>query len=102
MRFRRAPAPPEWFLALAPLPLAGLLLYLVSARYFVAMIPVLSIVGGIGLARIGRQDNFPIIHRLSGRSVVLLVVVLLSFWFHGLSAHDGRTRALWRKPLGSG
>lgn len=79
MRFRRAPAPPEWFLALAPLPLAGLLLYLVSARYFVAMIPVLSIVGGIGLARIGRQDNFPIIHRLSGRSVVLLVVVLLSF-----------------------
>ncbi|HWT83808.1 MAG TPA: glycosyltransferase family 39 protein, partial [Candidatus Methylomirabilis sp.] len=57
MRYRFLSARPEWLLAVFPLPLAGLLLYLVGARYFVSLLPVLSIIAGIGLARLGRQES---------------------------------------------
>src|SRR5207249_12151345 len=50
-------APPEWFLAIAPLPLLGLLLFVLDARYGTPLVPVLSIIAAIGLRRLGQPDD---------------------------------------------
>jgi len=79
LRFRSGQAPMEWFLAAAPLPFVGLLLFLVEARYFVAIMPVLCIIAGIGVARAGYCWDMLPSRRLSKTGMLLLVVAMLSF-----------------------
>jgi hypothetical protein len=110
LRFRRPPAPPEWFLVAAMLPLAGLLLYPVGARYFVSLIPVLSIVAAIGLARLGRPEGPRTTHRLSAAGLLLFVIVLISFvpwivrpWFRQDPSAVEKAAGLWlRHTAGPG
>jgi 4-amino-4-deoxy-L-arabinose transferase-like glycosyltransferase len=108
LHFRRPPSRPEWLLVVVPLPLSGFLLYLVGARYFVALIPVLSIIAGIGLSRIGRQEGLRISRRLSMPSCLLLIVVLVSFvpwiirpWFRQDPYAIEKAAGLWlRRTVG--
>jgi 4-amino-4-deoxy-L-arabinose transferase-like glycosyltransferase len=110
LRFRRLPSRPEWLLVVVPLPLSGVLLYLVGARYFVALLPVLSIIAGIGLSRIGRREEPGNFRRLSMPSCVLLIVVLLSFvpwiirpWFRQDPYAIEKAAGLWlRRTVGPG
>ncbi len=110
LRFRRAPASPEWFLAAAPLPFAGLLLFIVGARYFVPLLPPLSIIAAIGLARVGRRQEAPAAGRPSTAGIVLLAVVLLSFvpwiirpWFRQDLGAAEKAAGLWlRRAAGPG
>ncbi len=104
LRFRRAPSPPEWILAAAPLPLAGLLLFLVESRYFVPVLPVLCIVAGIGLARVGRQDASGHPRGRPKSGPLLLAVVLLSFipwilrpWFRPDPGSIEKAAGTWLK-----
>lgn len=108
LQWRRGPAPPEWFLAIAPLPLLGLLLFVLDARYGTPLVPVLSIIAAIGLRRLGQPDD-PSPH-LSVRARILLVVVLLSFgpwiarpWFRQDPAAVEKQAGLWiRRSTGPG
>jgi hypothetical protein len=107
LRFRRAPARPEWVLGLAPLPLAGFLVYLVSARYFVSLVPALSIVAAVGLARFSRTPDVPSRGPCSGRSRLLLVLVLASFapwiarpWFREDPNAVEKATGLWLRRSG--
>jgi hypothetical protein len=110
LRFRRPPAPPEWVLALVPLPLAGLLLYLVAVRYFASLVPALSIVASIGVVRLDRprDDNHP--RRLSVRGAIALSLVLISFapwivrpWFRQDPGSIKKAAGLWlRQTAGPG
>jgi 4-amino-4-deoxy-L-arabinose transferase-like glycosyltransferase len=108
LRFRRPPSRPEWLLVVVPLPLSGFLLYLVGARYFVALIPVLSIIAGIGLSRIGRQEGLRISRRLSMPNCLLFIVVLVSFvpwiirpWFRQDPYAIEKAAGLWlRRTVG--
>jgi 4-amino-4-deoxy-L-arabinose transferase-like glycosyltransferase len=102
LRFRSGQAPMEWFLAAAPLPFAGLLLFLVEARYFVAIMPVLCIIAGIGVARVGYCGDMPPSRRLSKTGMLLLVVALLSFvpynlrpWYRQDPPGVEKTAGLW-------
>ena len=104
LRFRRAPAPPEWFLAVAPLPLAGLLFFIVSPRYFVPILPVLSIIAGIGVTRLGRartEAKGPR-RRPATLGILLLGIVLVSFvpwiirpWFRQDAGALEKAAGLW-------
>jgi len=108
LRFRRGSATVEWFLAVAPLPLLGLVLFVVDARYGAPLIPVLSIIAAIGLRRLGQPDDQS--SRLSLRSRILLIVVLLSFlpwiarpWFRQDPAAVEKEAGLWlRSAAGPG
>lgn len=110
LRLRRPPAPPEWFLAAALLPLAGFLLFVVEWRYFVSVIPVLSIIAAMGLARIGRPAPAGPPGRLSGFARILLCIVLFSFvpwifrpWFRQDPASVEKAAGLWlRRTAGPG
>jgi 4-amino-4-deoxy-L-arabinose transferase-like glycosyltransferase len=101
---------PEWLLLTLPLPLAGFLLYLLNTRYFVALIPVVSIVAGIGLARFNRPPGPHGARRLPTVSLLLFVVVLMSYapylvrpWFREDPYAIEKTAGLWlRHAAGSG
>lgn len=106
LRFRRPPGPPEWILAVVPLPLAGVLVYLVDARYFVSLIPVFAILGGIGLARLPAAGGSPR-GRLSRRSLLWLTLVLISFvpwivrpWFRQDPAAVEKAAGMWLRRTG--
>jgi hypothetical protein len=79
LRFRGTPVSREWFLLASLTPLAGVLLFHVESRFFVSLIPVLSIVGALGLARVGQRNGSEKPERPSWIGPVLLFVVLLSF-----------------------
>jgi len=108
LRYGRGSTSVEWFLAVAPLPLLGLVLFVVDARYGAPLIPVLSIIAAIGLRRLGQRDDQS--RRLSVRSRILLVVVLLSFlpwiarpWFRQDGAAVEKKAGLWlRRTAGPG
>ncbi len=110
LRFRPPPARPEWLLIAVLLPLAGFLLYLVGARYFVSLIPVLSIIAGIGLARLGRREGSPVPRGLSLPSLLLLIAALVSFvpwiarpWFRQDPYAIEKVAGLWlRQTAGPG
>jgi 4-amino-4-deoxy-L-arabinose transferase-like glycosyltransferase len=112
LRFRRAPAPPEWFLAVAPLPLGGLLLFIVSPRYFVALLPLFSIIAAIGVSRLGRgrTEAAGERHGPSGLGVLVLAIVLVSFvpwiirpWFRQDPGALEKAAGLWlRRTAGPG
>jgi 4-amino-4-deoxy-L-arabinose transferase-like glycosyltransferase len=74
LRWRRAP--PEWLLPASLLPLGALLFLNVESRYFVPALPVLAIVGALGVVRFGRRRRAG---RRSWPAVAVLVAVLLSF-----------------------
>ncbi len=106
LRYRCLPGRPEWLLAVVPIPLAGFLLYLVGARYFVSLVPVLSIIAGIGLARLGRQEGLHDSRRLSLPSLLLLIAVLVSFvpwiarpWFRQDPYAIEKTAGLWLRRI---
>jgi 4-amino-4-deoxy-L-arabinose transferase-like glycosyltransferase len=106
LRFQRAPAPLEWFLPVSLLPLAGLLLYLVSTRFFVPIIPILSIIAAIGLARVGQHATF-LPPRLQSRAgALLLIVVLISYgpwivrpWFRQDLGAVEKAAGLWLRNV---
>ncbi len=112
LRFRRAPAPPEWFLAVAPLPLAGLLFFIVSPRYFVPLLPPLSIIAAIGVALPGRRrmEVTGARRRPATLGILLLAAVLLSFvpwiirpWFRQDEGALEKAAGLWlRRTAGPG
>jgi 4-amino-4-deoxy-L-arabinose transferase-like glycosyltransferase len=110
LRLRRPPAPPEWFLAAALLPLAGFLLFVVEWRYFVEAIPVLCIIAAVGLARAGRPAPAGPPGRLSRFALLLLCVVVLSFvpwisrpWLRQDPAAVEKAAGLWlRRTAGPG
>ena len=110
LRPRRPPARPEWLLALAPLPLAGLLLFNVEARYFVPLIPAMSVVAALGVARFGRHPEAPERRRLVTAARVVLLLVLASWvpwiarpWFREDPAAVDKRAALWlRETVGPG
>jgi hypothetical protein len=110
LRLRRPPAPPEWFLAAALLPLAGFLLFVVEWRYFVTAIPVLCIIAAVGLARVRCPASAGPTDRLSRFARILLCVVVLSFvpwifrpWLRQDPAGVEKTAGLWlRRTAGPG
>ncbi len=110
LRPRRPPARPEWLLALAPLPLAGLLLFNVEARYFVPLIPAMSVVAALGVARFGSHPEAPERRRFVTAARVLLLIVLVSWvpwiarpWFREDAGAVDKRAALWlRETAGSG
>ena len=110
LRWRRRRVPPEWFLPVALLPSAGVLLFLASPRYFAPLLPVMAIVAGIGLARVGSCDGHAPIGRRGRAAHVVLALVLLSFvpwivrpWFRHDSAGVEKSAALWlRDAAGPG
>ena len=110
LRIRRPLAPSEWLLAVAPIPLAGFLPYLVSVRYFVSLVPPLSIIAGIGLARLGRLSDARPSGRLCARSLLLFALVLASFapwivrpWFREDPRAIEKAAGLWlRQTAGPG
>jgi len=110
LRLRRPPAPPEWFLAAALLPLGGFLLFVVEWRYFVPAVPVLSIIAAVGLARIGWPAPAGAPDRLSRSARLLLCVVVLSFvpwifrpWLRQDPAAVEKAAGLWlRRTAGPG
>ena len=110
MRWRRPPSPPEWFLAAALLPAAGFLFFVVESRYFVPLIPILSIIAALGLARVGRCWGAAPSRRPGPLGMILLGVVLLSFvpwivrpWFRKDPAAIEKTAGLWlRHSAGPG
>jgi len=110
LKLRRPPARPEWLLALAPLPLAGLLLFNVEARYFVPLIPAISVVAALGVARFGRHPEPSERRRLVTAARVVLLLVLASWvpwiarpWFREDPAAVDKRAALWlRETVGPG
>ncbi len=110
LRLRPAAESWEWFLVAALVPLAGLLLFVVEARYFVSVIPVLSVVSGIGLARLPSIGQSGSIARRSGLAVLLLAAVLASFapwivrpWFREDPSAVEKAAGLWlQKANGPG
>jgi hypothetical protein len=110
LRLRRPPAPPEWFLAAALLPLGGFLLFVVEWRYFVPAVPVLSIIAAVGLARIGRPAPAASPGRLSRLARILVCIVVLSFvpwifrpWLRQDPAAVEKAAGLWlRRTAGPG
>ena len=102
LRWRERRGPPEWFLPLALLPSAGVLLFLASPRYFAPLLPVVAIIAGIGLARLGSSDaRVPAGGRVRAAHIVL-AFVLLSFvpwivrpWFRHDGAGVEKSAALW-------
>lgn len=110
LRPRRPPARPEWLLALAPVPLAGLLFFNVEARYFVPLIPALSVVAALGVARFGARSEAPERRRSVTAARVLLVLVLASWapwiarpWFREDAAAVDKRAGLWlRETAGPG
>ena len=110
LRWRGAPGPSEWFLPLALLPSGWVLLFLASPRYFTPVLPVIAIIAGIGLARLGRRDErVESMCRVSAAHIVL-ALALLSFvpwiarpWFRHDSAGVEKAAALWlRDAAGPG
>lgn len=102
LRFRSEEGPPEWTLAAALLPLGGLLLFVVETRYFLGVVPALSVIAGIGLARAGRPREWQISNSYTLTQVVVLSVVLLSFapwivrpWFRQDPAAVEKAAGLW-------
>jgi len=61
------------------LPLAGLLLFVVEARYFVPVLPVLCVIAGIGVARVGRREDPSRARGITLLGALLLATALLSF-----------------------
>jgi hypothetical protein len=110
LRWRRPPNLPEWFLAVGLLPAAGLLLFVVVSRYFVPLVPVLSIIAGVGLARLGRREASAPSRRLSALGTLVLATTLLSFipwivrpWFRQDPAAVEKAAGLWlRRSHGPG
>jgi hypothetical protein len=110
LRWRGTPGAPEWFLPLALLPPAGILLFLVSPRYFTPLLPVIAIIAAIGLARLRRNDGTPDSPRRISAGHLLLALVLVSFvpwnarhWFRHDSAGVEKAAALWlREAVGPG
>jgi 4-amino-4-deoxy-L-arabinose transferase-like glycosyltransferase len=110
LRWRRPPSPPEWFLAVVPLPAAGFLLFVVESRYFVPLIPVLSIIAGVGLARLGRREESAPSRRSFVLGTLVLAAALLSFipwivrpWFRQDPAAVEKAAGLWlRRSHGPG
>jgi 4-amino-4-deoxy-L-arabinose transferase-like glycosyltransferase len=110
LRWRGRTGPPEWFLPLALLPSAGVLLFLASPRYFAPLLPVMAIIAGIGLARLGSSGERVPAGRRVRAAHVLLGLVLLSFvpwvvrpWFRHDSAGVEKSAALWlRDATGPG
>jgi hypothetical protein len=110
LRFRRGPEPPEWLLAAAVLPLGGLLFFVVEWRYFVAVLPVVSIIAGIGLARLGRHEGSGGAVQVALAPAALFGVVLFSFvpwivrpWFRQDPAAIEKAAGLWlRQSAGPG
>ena len=95
---------------LAPLPLAGLLLFNVEARYFVPLIPTMSIVAALGVARFGSRPDAPERRRRVTTARVVLALVLLSWvpwivrpWFREDAGAVDKRAALWlRETAGPG
>jgi len=110
LRWRGTSGPPEWFLPLALLPSAGVLLFLASPRYFTPLLPVLAIIAGIGLARLGRRDERVESTCRVAVPHIVLALALLSFvpwiarpWFRHDSAGVEKAAALWlRDAAGPG
>jgi hypothetical protein len=110
LKFRRLPANPEWFLPFSLLPVAGFLFFMVDSRYFVALIPILSIIAGVGLERLGPQEDSIHPRRLSAVAILVLALVLLSFvpwiirpWFREDPAALDKVAGEWlRKTVGPG
>lgn len=110
LRWRRRMVPAEWFLPVALLPSAGVLLFLASPRYFAPLLPAIAIIAGIGLARLGSTgDRVPAGPRVRAGHVVL-ALVLFSFvpwivrpWFRHDAAGVEKAAALWlREAAGPG
>lgn len=110
IRWRRRTEPPEWFLPVALLPSAGVLLFLASPRYFAPLLPVVAIIAGIGLARVGSGGGQAQPARRVRAARLLLALVLLSFvpwivrpWFRHDSAGVEKSAGLWlRTAAGPG
>jgi hypothetical protein len=110
LRWRGTPGPPEWFLPLALLPSACVLLFLPSPRYFAPVLPVIAIIAGIGLARLGPTGERAVSARRAGAAHIVLALALLSFipwiarpWFRHDSAGVEKAAALWlRDAAGPG
>jgi 4-amino-4-deoxy-L-arabinose transferase-like glycosyltransferase len=99
----------EWFLVAALVPLAGLLLFVVEARYFVSAIPVLSVVSGIGLARLPLRSRNDSDGGPSGLAMLLLAAVLASFapwvarpWFREDPSAVEKRAGLWLRQTEGG
>ncbi len=110
LRWRGTPGAPEWFLPLALLPSAGVLLFLPSPRYFAPLLPVVAVIAGIGLARLGRRGEGPASTRRFAARHAVLALTLLSFapwivrpWFRHDAAGVEKAAALWlREAAGPG
>jgi len=110
LRRRGTPGAPEWFLPLALLPSACVLLFLASPRYFAPLLPVFAIIAGIGLARLGRRDEGAEATRRVCAAHVVLALAVLSFvpwiarpWFRHDGAGVEKAAALWlRDAAGPG
>jgi 4-amino-4-deoxy-L-arabinose transferase-like glycosyltransferase len=108
LRWRRAQ--PEWVLPVALLPLGGLLLLNVESRYFVPALPVLAIIGALGVVRLGRPRRALGGVRVSRVGAAALGLVLLSFvpwlvrpWFREDPSAVERTAGRWlRAEAGAG
>lgn len=102
IRWRRTLSHPEWFLVAALLPAAGTLFFLSSTRYFVPLLPVLSVIAAIGLARMGHPAEGSERRGLSPGARILLAVVLISFvpwlirpWYRHDPAGVEKSAAQW-------
>jgi 4-amino-4-deoxy-L-arabinose transferase-like glycosyltransferase len=110
LRWRGTSGPPEWLLPLALLPSAGVLLFVASPRYFIAILPVVAIVAAIGLKRLRWTAETPDLLRRVSTGHVLLLLVLASLvpwnarhWFRHDSAGVEKAAALWlREAVGPG
>jgi 4-amino-4-deoxy-L-arabinose transferase-like glycosyltransferase len=106
LRVRRNP--PEWILPVALSPLAGLLLFNVESRYFVAALPVIAVLAALGIVRLRRPRVTEAPWRLTP-GFVALAIVLLSFapwlarpWFREDPAAVEKAAGHWLATTGSG
>ena len=105
-RLRWRGAGPEWVLAAALLPLGALLFLNVESRYFVPSLPVLAVVAGLGVVRLGPAPRA----RRPALGAAALVLVLLSFvpwlarpWFREDPSGVDRRAGRWlRAEAGAG
>jgi 4-amino-4-deoxy-L-arabinose transferase-like glycosyltransferase len=102
----RGPGPagrrPEWLLPLALLPSAGVLLFVASPRYFAPLLPVVAVIAGIGLARLGRAGAAAEAPRRRLLARGLLALAVLSFvpwivrpWFRPDAAGVEKAAGVW-------